>query len=191
MPQSHFPAHTVETAPEGARRTMKGSTAKFGYLPDGVARLAESPETLNAFLAISAAFEATTLDKLARETVIMTMATRNGCELCVAMHTAMLTRAGADPALIAALRDGTSLPDARLAAVRRFTLDVLAATGDVAPERVAEFLAHGFTARNALEVVMGIGAYTLSTLANRLTGAEVDAQLASFAWHPGAPAVTV
>ncbi|HET9079849.1 MAG TPA: hypothetical protein VFO01_04960 [Trebonia sp.] len=44
-----------------------------------------------------------------------------------------------------------------------------------------EFLARGFTRRNALEVVTGIGAYTLSTLANRLTGAPVDEELKAFA----------
>ena len=39
----------------------------------------------------------------------------------------------------------------------------------------------GFTRRNALEIVLGIGALTLSTLANRLTGAPVDEQLRAFA----------
>lgn len=41
------------------------------------------------------------------------------------------------------------------------------------------FLAHGHTPRNALEVVLGIGTYTLSTLANRLTRAPLDPQLAA------------
>ena len=32
----------------------------------------------------------------------------------------------------------------------------------------------------ALDVVLGIGTYTMSTLANRLTGAPVDDQLSAF-----------
>ncbi|MGC5410825.1 carboxymuconolactone decarboxylase family protein, partial [Streptomyces sp. DT225] len=43
------------------------------------------------------------------------------------------------------------------------------------------FRAHGYTARNALEVTLGIAAYTLSTFANRMTGAPVDGPLARFA----------
>jgi hypothetical protein len=43
------------------------------------------------------------------------------------------------------------------------------------------FLDSGYTSRNALEVVLGIGTYTLSTFANRLTNAPVDPQLAMFA----------
>jgi hypothetical protein len=44
------------------------------------------------------------------------------------------------------------------------------------------FLASGYTKQNALEVVLGIGTYTMSTLANRLTGAPVDDALRAFAW---------
>jgi hypothetical protein len=51
----------------------------------------------------------------------------------------------------------------------------------VGDEALRSFLASGYTAQNALEVVLGIGTYTMSTLANRLTGAPVDDQLAVFA----------
>jgi hypothetical protein len=59
------------------------------------------------------------------------------------------------------------------------------AAGAVGDESLREFLGHGFTPRHALEVVLGIGAYTMSTLANRLTGAPVDDQLSAFAQHIG------
>ncbi|MFE2973617.1 carboxymuconolactone decarboxylase family protein [Streptomyces sp. NPDC059258] len=174
---------TPETAPPASRRAMETVTQRLGHLPAAVARLATSPHTLDGFLKISAIFESCTLDPLSREVLIMTMATRNDCHICVAMHTAKLTSLDADPALVAALRDGTEtpLPDERLEAVRRFTLEVLASAGEVDDAALRDFRAHGYTEQNALEVVLGIGAYTLSTLANRLTGAPVDEQLAAFA----------
>ena len=176
-----FTRHTIETAPAASRRSMTAVTAKQGYLPVAVGLLAESPEALDGFLRLSATFEACTLDPLAREVVIMTVAVRNGCHLCVAMHSARLAALGADPDLAAALRSGTPVGEVRLDAVRAFTLQVLDTAGDVGEEAVAEFLGHGYTRRNALEVVLGIGALTLSTLANRLTGAPVDEQLRAFA----------
>ncbi|NEB39155.1 carboxymuconolactone decarboxylase family protein [Streptomyces sp. SID14515] len=182
-----FPDLTPETAPPASRRAMEAVTERLGYRPAAIARLAASPHTLDGFLKISAIFEACTLDPLSREVLIMTMATRNDCHLCVAMHTAKLTALDADPALIAALRDrdrdrsGAPLPDERLDAVRRFTLEVLASAGAVDDAALRDFLAYGYTEQNALEVVLGIGAYTLSTLANRLTAAPVDAPLAAFA----------
>ena len=66
-------------------------------------------------------------------------------------------------------------------AIRLFTLQVLDTAGDVGDDALRAFLASGYTRQNALEVVLGIGTYTMSTLANRLTGAPVDDQLRAFA----------
>jgi AhpD family alkylhydroperoxidase len=175
MPMSQmFPAHTIETAPQAARRTMGAVEKQFGFVPGAVARLAESPELLDGFLRLSKTFEASTLDPGAREVLIMTIAVRNGCHLCVAMHTGKLRGLDADEALVAALQAGEPLADPRLEALRAFVLEVLATTGDVPDDSVQSFLGHGYTLRNALEVVLGIGAYTMSTFANRLTSAPLD-----------------
>ncbi|MFD3532122.1 carboxymuconolactone decarboxylase family protein [Streptomyces sp. NPDC058664] len=124
-----------------------------------VALLKESPETLDGFLKLSQTFESTTLDPHSRETVILTVAHRNQCHLCVDMHDAKMAALG--PA---------SDPE-RLDAVRTFTLQVLATSGAVSDADLAAFEKAGYTRRNALEVVLGVGAYTLSTFANRLTRA--------------------
>lgn len=168
MPKFPFPDHTLESAPTASRRPMERTIRQMGHLPAPVARLATSPELLDGFLKLSASFEQTTLEPLARETVVMTVATRNGCHVCIDMHTGKLKSLSADDDVIAALREQKPVPDERLEAVRRFTLAVLETSGDVDDETLHAFLDLGYTARNALEVVMGIGTYTMSTLANRL-----------------------
>ncbi|MEV8417517.1 carboxymuconolactone decarboxylase family protein [Streptomyces niveus] len=154
-------------------------TGHLGFLPSATARLAGSPQLLEGFQKLTALFDGTTLDPVAREVVVMTVVTRNECHICVAMHSGKLRKLGADGELIAALGERRVLADQRLEAVRQFTLAVLASAGDVADADLDAFLAHGHTARNALEVVLGIGTYTLSTLANRLTRAPLDPQLAA------------
>ncbi|MFF8598868.1 carboxymuconolactone decarboxylase family protein [Streptomyces sp. NPDC015232] len=124
-----------------------------------LALLKESPHTLDGFLKLSEIFESTTLDPHSRETVVLTVAERNQCHLCVDMHEGKLAALGPAPA-----------PE-RLDAVRRFTLQVLAASGAVSDADLDAFLAHGYTRQNALEVVLGIGTYTVSTFANRLVRA--------------------
>jgi AhpD family alkylhydroperoxidase len=176
-----FTEHTIESAPPAARRSMTATAGHLGYLPSAVALMATSPDLLDGFLKLSALFDGTTLDPIAREVLVMTIATRNGCHLCVAMHTARLTALDADAGLIAALRCGSALADERLEAVRVFTLRVLETAGDVGDPALTAFLGQGYTEQNALEVVLGIGAYTMSTLANRLTGAPVDEPLRQFA----------
>ncbi|RKT83636.1 uncharacterized peroxidase-related enzyme [Saccharopolyspora antimicrobica] len=177
-----FTDHTTETAPEGSRRAMAGTAERLGHLPAAVARLAESPHLLNGFLKLSAMFDDTTLDPLAREVVIMAIATRNECHVCVAMHSAKLAALNAAPELVEALREQRPLADQRLEAIRVFALQLVERAGAVETEELQAFLAHGYTKQNALEVVLGIGVYTTSTLANRLVDAPLDEPLAPFAW---------
>jgi AhpD family alkylhydroperoxidase len=181
-----FPDHTIESAPPGARRSMTATAQHLGYLPAATARMAASPHLLDGFMKLNAIFESSTLDPLAREVLVMTIATRNGCHVCVAMHAARLTALGACSDVISGLRaagrpEARPLADERLEAIRGFTLRVLDTTGDVGEQALRAFLTSGYTRQNALEVVLGIGTYTMSTLANRLTRAPVDDQLSAFA----------
>ena len=178
---SWFPEQTLESAPAGSRRFMVATQNHLGYLPAATARWAASPHLLEGFGKLSAIFENGTLDPVAREVVVMTIATRNGCHVCVAMHTARLTALAAQPDIVAALRGSEPLPDRRLDAIRAFTLRVMDTAGAVGDDALRAFLASGYTRQNALEVVLGIGTYTMSTLANRLTGAPLDDQLSAFA----------
>ena len=176
-----FPHHTIDTAPASAKATLIGMTKEFGFLPAAAARMSNSPELLHAFTRSNALFERTTLTPLQRETLVMTLAVRNGCHVCIAMHTAMLTRSGADPELVAALRDQRELPEPALEALRRFTISGTETAGGVPDEQIRDFLAHGYTEQNALEVVLGVGTYTFSTFANRMTDSPVDSVFAEFA----------
>ena len=59
---------------------------------------------------------------------------------------------------------------------------VLVTKGNVGPAALSSFLSQGFTRQQALDVVLGVGLYTLSTYANRLTEATLDPPLEPFAW---------
>ncbi|MEU7575005.1 carboxymuconolactone decarboxylase family protein [Micromonospora sp. NPDC049240] len=183
---SRFTAYEPDTAPAAARPVMAGVHRKLGHLPAAVGLMAGSPELLKGFLAANAAFEATDLDPVAREVVVLTVATRNECHLCVAMHTATLAGQDAAPELIDALRAGGVLPEPRLEALRRFTVAVLDHRGAVPDAELGAFLAAGWQPRHALDVVLGVGTYTISTFANRLTAAPLDAPLHRYAWEPAA-----
>jgi len=166
-----FTEHTLETAPPASRRLMESTAKHLGHVPPAMARLAESPEMLSGFLKLTGIFEQTTLEPIAREVVVMTVATCNGCQICIGMHSQTLESLGADPDLVTALREQKPLDDSRLEAIRTFTLQLYASTGAVSDDELAAFVAHGYTPRNALEVVLGIGTYTMSTFANRLVRA--------------------
>ncbi|MEV1328370.1 carboxymuconolactone decarboxylase family protein [Micromonospora costi] len=185
-----FTSHTADTAPAAARPAIEGVRRALGHLPAAVGLMAESPELLKGFLTVNGIFETCGLDPVEREVVVLTVATRNECHLCVAMHTATLIRQEAAPDLIAALRAGTPLPDDRLEALRRFTVAVLDRRGAVPDDDLAAFLAAGYQPRHALDVVLGVGTYTISTFANRLVDAPLDPPLAAYAWEPAGHGVS-
>ena len=175
---SVFTDHTLESAPEAARPALRGTAKKFGVVPPAMARMAESPALVEAFGTMLRIFDHASLAPLEREVLVMTLARFVGCDVCVAIHSGALAALGAPGALVDALREQVPLADARLEALRRFTLAVLEQRGDVgsgsAPdEPLGAFLAAGFTRQNALDVVLGVGAYTRSTYANRMTRAPL------------------
>ncbi|WP_370418225.1 carboxymuconolactone decarboxylase family protein [Streptomyces sp. QH1-20] len=183
MTDSPFTLHTPETAPEASRPMVEGAQKNFGFVPGPVAAMAESPELLGTFMKAVGTFDQTSLEMLEREVVVLTVATYVECHYCVAMHSATLTRQKAPAELLAALREKAPLADARLEAIRQFTLTVLTRHGQVGKEEFDAFFAAGYTRRNALEVVMGVGTYTMSTFANRMTAVELDPPFVPFAWE--------
>lgn len=179
-----FVDHTIETAPADSRAALEGAARKFGHIPSPLARLAESPTAVAAFHAGLLQFERSSLGPLEREVVVFVVATRNACHYCVALHSRLLALSKTEPTSIEALRASTPLPDARLEALRRFTNAAIDARGDVDDGERDAFFRAGYTPRHALDVVVGIATYTLSTFANRMTRAPLDAPLEPFRWSP-------
>ena len=183
MPVATFVDHTADTAPLAARPALRATASKLGFLPAAMARLAESPSVVAAFGRLMQIWDTSSLGHVEREVVTLTVAHDAGCEVCMAIHSAIVTKTVDDPALLEALRTQCPLSDSRLEALRGFTLRVMHTKGDVGDAALTDFLGAGFTKEQALDVVLGVGTYTLSTYANRLTRAPLDAPLAGFAWH--------
>ena len=175
-----FVDHTPESAPAAVRPALRGTIAQLGFLPSAMARMAASPALVGAFGKALASWEACSLSHVEREVVTLTIAHVVGCEVCVAMHASIVDRTIGDPVLLAALRAQTPLVAPRLEALRLFTIAALRERGEVDEETLAGFFAAGFGPEQALEVILGIATYTLSTYANRLTRAPVDAPLAAY-----------
>ncbi len=162
------------TAPEAARPILGATRAQFGVVPSVVARMVAAPALFLAFRAATEAFERTSLSPIEREVVILVIARDVGCEVCVTMHSRLL-RQLEQSALAEKLIAGVALEDSRLDALAAFTRELLATRGDIGAEIWEAFLAAGYTRAQALEILIGFGAYTMSTYANRLTGGTLAA----------------
>jgi uncharacterized peroxidase-related enzyme len=178
-----FVSLSVDDAPAGSRRYLEASAKQFGFVPSPVAKTARSPALLGHLLAGFAAFERSSLSAAEREVIAMTVARANECGYCIALHSASLARDPNLAPLAEPLRAGRPLTEPPLEAVRRFSIAVLEGRGAVGDDAFLAFQAAGFTEEQALDVVLGVGVYVLSTFANRVTCAEIDAPFAAFAWR--------
>jgi uncharacterized peroxidase-related enzyme len=178
-----FPDYTAETAPAGARAALQKAGQQFGFVPSPLARMAAAPATIDAFERLNAMWTRASLTPIERETVVLSLAVHNGCAYCVAMHSAVLARTPEHAALVEHLRRGEAPTDARLAALSRFTRSALVHAGEVDDAARAAFIAAGYSSEQALEIMLGIATYTLSTFINRLTAAPLDAAFSAFEWE--------
>lgn len=168
----YFRTHTLDSAPVESRPFLQATQHKFGFIPLPTARHATAPGVVEAFAQLLDVFNRTSLTELEREAVALVLASKLDCKLCRDLHRRMAQAAGASNAEIDALLARAGVVDARLAALATFTERVVDARGAVADDELATFIDAGFSARQALEVVLGVATYTLSIFANRLTQSE-------------------
>ena len=87
-----------------------------------------------------------------------------------------------DDAINEALRNETPLPDARLEALRTFTLKLIRQHGVMSDEDMQAFFDAGFSQRNVLEVILGYSQKIMSNYTNHVAHTPVDAPFEAFAW---------
>ena len=169
-----FKIHDIESAPEASRPLLESSVKAFGRIPNLHAVMAESPEHLEAYKTLHSLFERTSLSKVERNVVWMTINVENACHYCVPAHTAIALMQGVDGEIVDALRAGSPLKDSRLEALRQFTLALVRQRGRLTDAQVAQFMEAGFTQRHILDVLLGLAQKTLSNYANHLAETPVD-----------------
>ena len=93
---------------------------------------------------------------------------------------------GVSDAITDALRNETALPNARLEALRTFTLHVVRDRGNVDERAVQAFLDAGFSKRQILEVILGVSQKVMSNYTNHLAQTPVDTAFRKFEWQQAA-----
>lgn len=185
---SIFTLHTKETAPAESRPLLEASERAFGMLPNLHAVMAASPQHLEAYQKLHEIFQETSLSVTEQTVVWMSINVEHGCHYCVPAHTAIAHMQKVDAGVIDALRNAAPLADARLEALREFTLKVVRQRGDVSAADVQAFLAAGYTSRQVLDIILGVAQKVMSNYVNHLADTPVDAPFRKFDWAPAVSA---
>lgn len=176
--------HTVESASEAGADAIRKAESAFGFAPNLVRILAESPQAAEAYLAVHDLFSKTDLSPVEQQVVLLSTSFENRCHYCMAAHTAVAQQAGASEDVVQALRSGNPIPDARLEALRTFVVTLVQERGWVGEEAVRAFLDAGYEKRHVLDVIIGVMLKTCSNYANHIADTPVDEPFQPFAWEP-------
>lgn len=179
-----FDVHTKETARPESVELLSSAEKAYGFIPNLLGVMAESPATLGAYLSIGQLFEKSSFSPTEQQLVILTTSRFNECDYCMAAHSVIAGMQKVPDDIVAAIRDDRPIDDPRLEALRLFTHTVVEKRANLSPADIEAFLAAGYTKENVLEVLFGVSFKTLSNYVNHVAGTPLDNAFATQAWTP-------
>lgn len=172
----HFKLHTAQSVSPDLKPTISATESAFGFLPNLLAVMAESPELTKGFMQLLQISKQLTLPIELREIVILTITVENGCDYCSAQHRQIMNKLSIPSDVIQTIIEGEIVSEPKLKVLQLFTYAAMRNRGAVSYDIQQGFFDAGFTARNALEILFLIGTYTLSNFSKALTQVDIDAQ---------------
>lgn len=183
---NEFTIHTIESAPETARPTLRQLHERVGFVPNLAATMAGSPPVLEAYVTLSSIFARGSFSPVEREIVAMATSLDNQCTYCMAAHSTFARAQGASESVLNAVRAGKKPSDLRIAALVNFTHQVVRKRGQVSDEDIQTFLDAGFTQAQIMEVLVGVSQATLASLVHHMAGTPLDEGFQAQAWAASA-----
>jgi uncharacterized peroxidase-related enzyme len=180
---TQFKIHSNDSAPAGSVELLAGAQKAYGFIPNLLGILAESPSALNAYMTASRIFDQSSFSAAERQIVILAASRVNNCEYCVSAHSAIAGLQKVPDEVVEAIRDGQEISDSKLQSLRVFAERVVEKRGWVSDEDIRDFLNVGYTKAQILEVIQGVSFKILSNYINHIAGTPLDDAFSARAWQ--------
>ena len=177
--------HDENTAPESSQLTLAAVNEANGFVPNLFLALANSPSSLNGFVALLAENDSGTLSPAERQIVQIAASIENEGEYCVAGHSTFAERIGMPLETISAVRQGHQLADKRYQALIDFTRALVRNRGHVSDNDRVSFEASGFATEQVFEIIVGVALKTITNYVSSVFDLPLDRQFQAQAWSAG------
>lgn len=179
-----FQVHTSDSAPTESQEILEDIHYQFGFLPNIMGVLAESPALLKAYTKLDDLMsEDTSFTSIEQQVILMTISHFNHCAYCMSAHSKIAENEQMPKGVLESLRNGTPIADPKLEALRRYTKNLLENGGHPDEDVKQNFLNAGYGPRQALEIVLGIAMKTLSNFTNHLASTPLDSAFEDTRWQ--------
>lgn len=146
---------------------------KFGSIPNVFRMMANSSAVLQSYLSFSGALAGGKLDLKVQERIALVIAQENGCEYCLAAHSAIAKGAGLSESEILSAREGKS-EDAKVQSAIRFAKAIFLYSGDLPDSELENIRNAGYSDEEILEIVAAVSLNILTNSLNNLAQTKLD-----------------
>jgi uncharacterized peroxidase-related enzyme len=164
---------TPEAATGRAKDLLDAVKGKLGLVPNMTRAMAHAPAVLEGYLQLSGALAKGTLPARAREQIALAVAQANGCDYCLAAHSAIGGMVGLTADQIRDSRLGAAV-NPKADALIRFALKVVDTRGRVSDGDLDEVRGAGFDDAAIAEVVANVALHVFTNYFNRLAEPDLD-----------------
>lgn len=173
--ESLFAPLTIANAPETSRPYLERIQKANGFIPNLMAIFANSPSVLEGYLALDAVYEKGSFTPRERQIILLATSVENNCNYCTAAHSTILKGPLHAPAeIVSAVRQGTTLPDAKLNALVTLVKELVRERGYAKEETIQSFIAAGYRKEQVMELLLGIALKTISNYLDHISPAPID-----------------
>lgn len=177
-----FPIHTIESAPEQSKASLKILQEAFGMIPNLAGTIATSPALIGSLAAVFQQVHGGSFSEEQIQVLLLTNAVTNACNWAVAFHTALALKEGVDAADVKAIRERRTPRGPKNAALSTLARALIEKRGRLDEPEVSRFLQAGFDEAQLLEVIGVVAASTMTNYTGNVTNPPIEADFEAHAW---------
>ena len=177
-----FTVHSQRTAPDKSIEQLQIAENTFGFVPNLIGVLAESPAAAKAYLGLNEIFDTTSFSTTERQVILLTVSRYAECHYCIAEHSTVAEMQKVPREIIDAIRNDEPIAIYKLEVLRVFTTVAVDKRGQVSDQDLSVFFEAGYEKQQVLEVIVGIAMKTLSNYVNHISDTSVDSAFAAKCW---------
>jgi uncharacterized peroxidase-related enzyme len=162
-----------ETATGRAKDLLDAVKEKLGLVPNMARAMANAPAALDGYLQLRGALGKGTLPAKVREQIALAVSQANGCDYCLAAHSAIARMVGLTSEQIRDSRLGTAV-DPKADALIRFARKVVETHGQVDASDLDDVRKAGFDDGAIAEVVANVALMIFTNYFNLVADTDLD-----------------
>lgn len=170
---SRLPTIAPETATGKAKELLDTVKNKLGLVPNMTRVMANSPAVLSGYLQLSGALAQGALPAKSREQIALVVGQTNGCDYCLAAHSALGKMAGLSSEQILDSRRGTAV-EPRTDTLIRFARKLVDSRGHVSDSDLHAVREAGFDDGAIAEIVANVALNIFTNYFNHVAETEID-----------------